>query len=156
MNSFFKNIFSITNENGKTHIYKVVTICFIKIKFKTNKKVVFAYRKEELPQYCKIGRYTYGFNKNNVYCNSLDKREKIIIGDFCSIAPNVQFILVSDHPYKVFSTYPFKVKFLDYEVEATSKGNIIIKDDVWIGLNSIILSGVTINQGAIVAPQEAL
>ena len=35
--------------------------------------------------------------------------------------------------------------------EAKSKGDIIIKDDVWIGTNAIILSGVTIGQGAIIA-----
>jgi serine acetyltransferase len=36
------------------------------------------------------------------------------------------------------------------ECEATSKGDIIIKDDVWIGANAIILSGVTIGQGALI------
>lgn len=35
--------------------------------------------------------------------------------------------------------------------EARSKGSIVIKDDVWVGANSLILSGVTIGQGAVVA-----
>lgn len=37
------------------------------------------------------------------------------------------------------------------EREAGSKGNIVIKDDVWIGQNAIICSGVTVGQGAVVA-----
>ena len=76
---------------------------------------------------------------------------ELIIGNYCSIGPDVRFIVSSEHPYKGISTYPFKVKMLDYKAEAKSKGDIIVKDDVWIGLGSIILSGVTIHQGAIVA-----
>lgn len=146
MSSFLKNIFSIENEYRSKYLYKVITICFIRMKFKTVEKV-----NVKIPVYCNIGRFTYGFNKNNVYYQSVEQKEKLVIGDFCSIAPNVQFILSSDHPYKGLSTFPFKVKVLDQETEAISKGDIIVKDDVWIGLNSIILSGVTINQGAVVA-----
>ena len=82
---------------------------------------------------------------------SSDGLERLVIGSFCSIAPGVKFIVSSEHPYKGLSTYPFKVMYLDFEYEALSKGSIIVKDDVWIGANSTILSGVTIGQGAIVA-----
>ena len=34
--------------------------------------------------------------------------------------------------------------------KCTSKGKIIIEDDVWIGANSVILDGVTIKTGAVV------
>lgn len=50
-----------------------------------------------------------------------------------------------------FSTFPFKVKFLNYKFEALTKGPIIVKDDVWIGFGSLVLSGVTIGQGAVIA-----
>lgn len=146
MSSFLNKIFSVNKENGREYVYKVITICFIKMKFKTQEKV-----SVKLPDYCNIGRFTYGFNLKNVLYHSKNKSEKLIIGDFCSIAPYVQFILASDHPYKGLSTFPFKVKILGHDTEAISKGDIIVKDDVWIGLNSIILSGVTIGQGAIVA-----
>lgn len=76
---------------------------------------------------------------------------KLYIGNYCSIAPNVLFIIASDHNYKCLSTFPFKVMVAGEKAEALSKGDIIVKDDVWIGANSTILSGVTINQGAIVA-----
>ena len=47
--------------------------------------------------------------------------------------------------------YPFKVKKFGFKFEAFGKGNIVLKDDVWIGYGAIICSGVTIGQGAIIA-----
>ncbi len=34
--------------------------------------------------------------------------------------------------------------------EALSKGDIILGDDVWVGINVIICSGITIGQGAVI------
>ncbi len=150
MKKFLKNIFSVKNKIYNEYIYKVITICFIKMKFKTSKKVK-PYEAYQVPFYCSVGSYTYGFNPKNVLHHSASRKERLKIGRFCSIAPNVMFILSSNHPYKGLSTYPFKVMLLDHEFEAVSKGDIVIKDDVWLGINSIILSGVTIGQGAVVA-----
>jgi len=61
------------------------------------------------------------------------------------------FILGGNHNIETFSTYPFKVMFRGDKQEAWSKGPIIVEDDVWIGARSLILSGVTIGKGAIVA-----
>ena len=58
----------------------------------------------------------------------------------------------ADHAVDRISTFPFKVKCLETaEYEAVSKGDIIVDDDVWIGQNAVILSGVHIGQGAVVA-----
>jgi len=95
-----------------------------------------------------VGRGTYG------YIRVLNHNEgsELKIGSFCSIAPEVTFILHSDHDLKMMSTFPFKVKYLGTaQYEAITKGNIIVKDDVWIGYGAIILSGVTIGQGAVIA-----
>ena len=94
-----------------------------------------------------VGKGTYG--ALNVY--SFNNVNKLIIGNYCSIGPYVQFILSADHETQHVSTYPFKVKYCGEEMEGISKGNIVVKDDVWIGANAIILSGVTIGQGAIIA-----
>lgn len=100
------------------------------------------------PEIVTVGRYTYG---------SLDVRswgsigEKLLIGDFCSISSGVIFILGGNHKYTSLTTFPVGVKFLHKEVEAQTKGPIIIEDDVWLGTNSIILSGVRVGQGAIIA-----
>ena len=36
-------------------------------------------------------------------------------------------------------------------MEGTSKGDIVLEDDVWIGYRATVLSGVRIGQGAVVA-----
>ena len=96
----------------------------------------------------KIGKYSYA----HINIVSFNDISRISIGCFCSIAQQVKFIIDADHPINHISTYPFKVKALKIQsVEATSKGDIIIDDDVWIGYGATILSGVHIGQGAVIA-----
>lgn len=93
-----------------------------------------------------VGKMTYG----NIHAVSFgNPKERLEIGSFCSIADNVVFLLGGEHNLDAFSTYPFKAKFLK-TVEAGTKGPIIVEDDVWIGFNSTILSGVRIGQGAVI------
>ncbi|ELX11388.1 glycosyltransferase family 2 [Janthinobacterium sp. HH01] len=56
-----------------------------------------------------------------------------------------------NHPYEGFSTFPFRVKYFGETLESSTKGPIVVEDDVWIGYQTLIMSGVTIGQGAIVA-----
>ena len=95
-----------------------------------------------------IGNYTYGKLKIHYY--KTDK-EYLSIGNYCSIADNVHFFLAGGHDYKNLLTYPFKNRISHYNIrESTSKGPIVIDDDVWIGYGAIILSGVHIGQGAVI------
>ena len=94
-----------------------------------------------------VGNYTYG-TINIVSSNNISK---VKIGHFCSIADNVKFIINNDHPTDHISTYPFKARIFHNEQEALSRGDIIVQDDVWIGINATIMAGVIIGQGAIVA-----
>ncbi len=103
-----------------------------------------------LPRQITIGKHCYGLNVSNVFLVP-SRSERLIIGNFCSIAPEVIFLVSGEHAYKGISTYPFRVKILGWYDEASSKGDIILRDDVWIGWRAIICSGVTIGQGAIVA-----
>ena len=75
---------------------------------------------------------------------------QLYIGAFCSIAGGVTFLLGGEHDYRNVSTYPFKAYYLQ-EGEALSKGDIVIDDDVWIGYGCIILSGVHLARGTVVA-----
>lgn len=95
-----------------------------------------------------IGKKTYA--SINLIDFSPDKT-KLKIGAYCSIAGGTIFLLGGEHNIKTISTYPFKSKLYGAEREAGSKGDIVIQDDVWIGENALICSGVTIGQGAIVA-----
>lgn len=74
------------------------------------------------------------------------KTNKLIIGDFCSIADGVLFIVSAEHNANAISTYPFKTFYVIDFYGGKSKGDIVIEDDIWIGYNSIILSGVRIGK----------
>jgi acetyltransferase-like isoleucine patch superfamily enzyme len=96
----------------------------------------------------KAGKYSYG--DLNIHSWNT-KEENLYIGNFVSIAKGVHFILGGNHNYKHFSSYPFKINILNNSCpEAETKGPIIIEDGVWIGANSIILSGVKIGAGAVI------
>lgn len=101
----------------------------------------------------KVGKYTYG------PLNVIDANKGggvLTIGNFCSIAPEVTFVLNGEHDYSCFSTFPFgsycfkgKANY-DSARMTGSKGNIVVEDDVWIGYRATILSGVTVHQGAVI------
>lgn len=95
-----------------------------------------------------VGNGTYG---TIVFSNFGNQREHLEIGNFCSIAGDVLFMLGGNHDYTKVSTFPFKVKYYGEPNESSSKGPIIVKDDVWIGQRAIIMSGVTLGQGCIIA-----
>lgn len=95
-----------------------------------------------------VGDHTYG--ELNVI--TFSDKSKLTLSSFVSIAQNVTFLLDVEHNINNISTYPFKVKILnDNTPEAFGKGDIFVADDVWIGFGSIIMSGVNIGQGAVIA-----
>ena len=87
-----------------------------------------------------VGNKSYGVL--NVINHSDNYR--LIIGNYCSIAPDVTFIVCGEHAINHISTFPFKAHCFEERFEAVSKGDIVIEDDVWIGTKAIIMSGVTI------------
>jgi acetyltransferase-like isoleucine patch superfamily enzyme len=105
------------------------------------------YTAEALPQY-KIGKHTYGLPQL-LYpeCANLE------IGAFCSIADHVRIFLGGEHRADWVTTYPFSKLWKQaahIEGHPGTKGNIAIGNDVWIGIDSRIFSGVTIGNGAVI------
>ncbi len=105
-----------------------------------------------LSQLVSVGKGTYGSLNVLTY----NKEAKLSIGHYCSIGPEVAFILSADHYLNHISTYPFLVKALGQDFEGVSKGDIIVDDDVWIGYGATLLSGVHIGQGAAIAAGAAV
>lgn len=97
-----------------------------------------------------VGHYSYGMlNIQSLY---IQPAEKLTIGNFVSIAPGATFLLGMNHQINTITTYPLYSRFIEYDKkDSTSNGEIIVEDEVWIGTNALILSGLTIGKGAIIA-----
>lgn len=96
-----------------------------------------------------VGKGTYGGIKAITF--DYEEDNKLIIGNYCSISMNVSFILGGAHDYNRVSTFPFDKRIARHKSNFDRKENIVIEDDVWIGYNATILSGIHIGQGAVVA-----
>ena len=98
------------------------------------------------------------FEKNNVLYHYPINHDKLKIGKFCSIACGAKFLFNSaNHTVKSLSTYPFPIFFEEWGLDVKditsawdNKGDIVIGNDVWIGYEAVIMSGVTIGDGAII------
>ncbi|TWV61649.1 CatB-related O-acetyltransferase [Parabacteroides distasonis] len=104
------------------------------------------------------------FEKNNVLYHYPIHREKLIIGKFCSIACGTKFLFnCANHALKSLSTYTFPLFYEEWELEKSNittawdnKGYIVIGNDVWIGYEAVIMAGVHIGDGAIIAARTVV
>lgn len=96
-----------------------------------------------------IGDYSYAVQVNIVCYRESDI---VRIGKFCSISSFVNILSGGEHNIELISTYPLKNLFQNFGIDPNcrSKGPTIIENDVWIGMNVIILSGVTIGNGSVI------
>lgn len=97
-----------------------------------------------------IGRYTYGVPT----VLFAEQGQDLSIGSYCSIAPGVTIMLGGNHRTDWVTSFPFAEFFPEASglpLQGWSKGGVHIGSDVWIGQNTMILSGVTIGNGAIIA-----
>jgi virginiamycin A acetyltransferase len=117
-----------------------------------------------------IGDYTYyddpdnseNFERNVLYHYPFIG-DKLIIGKFCALAQGVKFIMNgANHKMSGLSTYPFSIfgngweKVMPRPGELPYKGDTIVGNDVWIGYQSLVMPGVRIGDGAIVAAQSVV
>ena len=103
------------------------------------------------------------FQKNNVLYHYPVNGDRLVIGKFCSIACGARFLMNSaNHALGSLSTYVFPIFYEEWGhgMEVTEawdhRGDIVIGNDVWIGYEAVILSGVTIGDGAIVAARSVV
>lgn len=117
-----------------------------------------------------IGDFTYYDDpngvenfENNVLYHFPFIGDRLIIGRFCAIARGVKFIMNgANHQMSGISTFPFFIFGNGWEVaspaadELPYKGDTIIGNDVWIGYDVLIMPGVTIGDGAIIAARSVV
>lgn len=104
------------------------------------------------------------FQRNNVLYHYPINRERLVIGKFCSIACGAKFLFNSaNHTLRSLSTYIFPVLFEEWGLDVAripeawdNRGDIVIGNDVWIGYEAVVLAGVTIGDGAIVAARAVV
>ena len=104
------------------------------------------------------------FERNNVLYHYPVNRDRLVIGKFCSIACGARFLFTSaNHTMRSLSTYPFPLFFEEWGLDKANvtdawdnKGDIVIGSDVWIGYEAVILSGVTIGDGAVIGARAVV
>ncbi|MBI5566776.1 MAG: CatB-related O-acetyltransferase [Chloroflexi bacterium] len=102
-----------------------------------------------------IGHGTYGWPR------VIDAGEgaTVRIGAFCSIAKGVKIMLGGEHHTEWVTTFPFSVLWpaaRHIGGHPQTKGDVIIGNDVWLGEDALILSGVQIGHGAVVAARSVV
>ena len=88
--------------------------------------------------------------------------DKLIIGKFCQIGRNVEFVMNgANHQMSSITTYPFYI-FKGWDQKPTDekdlpyKGDTVVGNDVWIGQNVTILPGIHIGDGAIIGANSVV
>lgn len=117
-----------------------------------------------------VGDYTYyddpvdseNFERNVLYHYPFIG-DKLIIGKFCALATGVKFIMNgANHKLSGLSTYPFQIfgngweKVMPRLEDLPMRGDTVVGNDVWIGYEALIMPGVTIGDGAIVAAKSVV
>ena len=119
-----------------------------------------------------VGDYSYyddpegaeHFEDRNVLHHYEFMGDRLVIGRFCAIASGTRFVMNgANHAMDGFSTYPFNIFGNGWEegfdpstwTEA-SRGDTSVGNDVWIGMDTLIMPGVTIGDGAIIATRSTV
>jgi len=119
-----------------------------------------------------VGDYTYyddpdgaeRFEDVNVLHHYEFYGDKLIIGRFTALAAGVRFVMNgANHAMGGFSTYPFNIFGGGWEAGfdpaawvGQSRGDTVVGNDVWIGGEAMVMPGVTIGDGAIVATRSVV
>lgn len=117
-----------------------------------------------------VGDYTYfddrrhgpeKFEEYNVLYNYDFSKVKLVLGKFCAIAAETRFIMTGDHKLDAITTFPFPIFGHGWEKafnvsDLPVKGDIIVGHDVWFGYDSLVMNGVTIGNGAIIAARAVV
>lgn len=124
---------------------------------KTRKRLRKLDKLERAPEKIRLrySRYTFGVGTYGIpEVIEFGDETTLRVGSYSSIAEGVRILLGGEHRTDWITTYPFPAMINgieDIKDYAPSKGDVVIGSDCWICADAMILSGVTIGHGAIVA-----
>jgi len=118
-----------------------------------------------------VGDYTYyddaaadptEFERNNVLYGY--GPERLVIGRYCALAEGVRFVMAgANHAMLGPSTFPFGIfggawaeTTMDLVMSAPSRGDTVVGNDVWLGYRTLVMPGVTVGDGAVVAAASVI
>ena len=107
-----------------------------------------------------VGRYTYGFE--NISIRQWGEGAGLTIGAFCSISSGIIIFLGGNHRTDWTTTFPFGHIFVDelggqdIKGHPSTRGDVLIGNDVWIGHGATIMSGINIGDGAVIAANSTV
>jgi chloramphenicol O-acetyltransferase type B len=124
-------------------------------------------------EYSYYSGYYHGksFDDCVMYLDELDNEEadhetdRLIIGKFCSIASGAKFMMggTQGHNYNWIAAYSLDAFDDDFDGYKTvppkgqkHKGDTVIGNDVWIGVEAMIMPGVKIADGAVIAARAVV
>jgi virginiamycin A acetyltransferase len=131
-------------------------VCFIKNTVSNPQIIIWDYTYYDDPE------HSENFERNVLYLYPF-MEDRLIIGRFCAIAKDVKFIMNgANHKISGFSTYPFSIfgngweRIMPQPGDLPCKGDTVVGNDVWIGYDSLIMPGVKIGDGAIIASRSVV
>lgn len=97
-----------------------------------------------------VVRYHYGDAYSLKAWEPLWPIDQLYIGDYVCIGAEAVVLMGGNHTHRIdwFSLYPFPESLLDAYI---GKGDTTLGDGAWIGMRAMIMPGVTIGEGAVVA-----
>lgn len=118
-----------------------------------------------------VGRYSYysgyyhghGFDDCARYLLPHEGADRLIVGSFCSIGSGAAFIMAGNqgHRHDWVSTFPFfyvpeAPEFAGAHDGYRAAGDTVIGNDVWIGSEAVVMPGVRIGHGAVIATRAVV
>lgn len=119
-----------------------------------------------------VGDFTYyddpdgaeTFEERNVLHHYDFYGDRLVIGRFTALATGVRFVMNgANHALAGFSTYPFNIFGHGWDAgfdprtwADQSRGDTVVGNDVWMGMEALVMPGVTIGDGAIVAARSVV
>jgi virginiamycin A acetyltransferase len=102
-----------------------------------------------------VGVWSYG----NPQVLSWHEGAQLRVGKYCSVAEGVTILLGGGHRTDWVTTYPFSALWpagKGIPGHPQTKGDVIIENDVWVGRDALILSGVKIGNGAVIGARSVV